>query len=280
MIVERAARYGGTGTRMLTVPGEGPPLVLLHGYADSADTWRPVLRLLADAGQRAVAVDLPGFGRAEARPPGRLVDQFDAFAAALLGELGPAVVMGNSLGAATAVRAATRHPDSVIGLIALDDPLNARHWLARLARRGPVPAGVWHGVGRLKVPAPAVKWMAETAAKRVLYGPGAIADPAVLAQWSESMSRPYAIATLGRYALQYALETADGHSDVRVHCPTLIVHGARDRIIPVQASRSLHRQIPGSEMVVLPRSGHCPQLDDPAEVVRLTLQLIGRVAAC
>lgn len=274
MIIETRSRFGGTGTRVLAVPGCGPPIVCLHGYADSADTWRPVLQRLAAAGRRALAVDMPGFGRAGARAPGRLVEQFDTFADALLDEVGPAVLMGNSLGAATAVRAAARRSDGVAALVALDDPVNAQHWLARLARSRPVPVQVWNGVGRIPMPAPAVKWAAQVAAKRVLYGPGAAVDPTVLGQWSDSLSRPSALATLGRDAFQYALETSGGHRGVRVTCPTLIVHGARDRIIPVQASRTLHRQIPGSELVVLPRSGHCPQLDDPGEVVRLTLRLL------
>lgn len=274
MIVETRSRFGGVGTRVLEVPGGGPPVLLLHGYADSAETWSEVLRGLGEAGQRALAVDLPGFGRAGARAPGPLVEQFDAFAHALLVEVGPAVLVGNSLGAATAVRAATRHPDLVAGLVALDDPVNARHWLARLARLHPVPASVWNGLARLPVPAPAARWAAGLAAKRVLYGPGAVADPAVLGRWSESVTAPSALETLGRYAFQYALETDGGHRDVRVTCPALIVHGARDRIIPVQASRYLHRQIPGSELVVLPRSGHCPQLDDPSAVVGLTLRLL------
>ncbi len=274
MITETRSSFGGTGTRVLAVPGTGTPIVCLHGYADSADTWRPVLQRLAAAGRRALAVDMPGFGRAGARTPGPLVEQFDAFADALLDDVGPAVLMGNSMGAATAVRAATRRPDCVAALVALDDPLNAQHWLARLARSRPVPVRVWNGVGRIPMPAPAVKWATQLAAKRVLYGSGAAVDPTVLGHWSDSLSRPYALATLGRYAFQYALETTGGHRGIEVACPTLIVHGARDRIIPVQASRTLHRQIPGSDLVVLPRSGHCPQLDDPDEVVRLTLRLL------
>ncbi|GAB3233763.1 alpha/beta fold hydrolase [Mycolicibacterium hippocampi] len=274
MITETRSRFGGTGTRVLAVPGSGPIIVCLHGYADSADTWRPVLQRLATAGRRALAVDMPGFGRAGARAPGPLVEQFDAFAGALLDDVGPAVLMGNSLGAATAVRAATRRPERVAALVALDDPLNARHWLARLARTRPLPVQLWNGVGRIPVPAPAVKWATQVAAKRVLYGPGAAVDPVVLGHWADSLSGPSALATLGRYAFQYAVETAGGHRGIRVTCPTLIVHGACDRIIPVQASRTLHRQIPGSDLVVLPRSGHCPQLDDPDEVVRLTLRLM------
>lgn len=277
MISETRARFGGFGTRMLAVDGGGTPIVLLHGYADSADTWLQVMRRLARAGRRAIAVDLPGFGDADPRGPGTLVEQYDAFVGALLAAVGPAVLMGNSLGAAAAVRAAARHPTRVAALVALDDPVNAQHWLARLARRGPVPAHVWSTVGQIRIPGPAVKWVTSAAAKRVLYGPGAAVDRAVISQWSESMSRPQALSTLGRYAFQYALETSGGHEGVRVACPALILHGARDRIIPVHASRTLHRQIPGSELVVLPRSGHCPQLDNPDEVVRLTLRLLDRI---
>ena len=278
MIAETRASFGGVGTRVLAVPGSDPPVVLLHGYADSADTWTAVLRGFGAAGQRAVAVDLPGFGRAGARAPGPLLAQFDAFAGALLEDLGPVVLVGNSLGAATAVRAANRHPALVAGLVALDDPVNARHWLARLARLRPVPAPVWRGVGALRLPAPAARAITEAAARKVLYGPGAAVDPDVVGRWSSMATQPRALETLGRYAFQYAIETAGGHREVRVSCPTLIVHGARDRIIPVHASRILHRQIPGSDLVVLPRSGHCPQLDDPDAVVRLTLRLLDGIS--
>jgi len=86
-------------------------------------------------------------------------------------------------------------------------------------------------------------------------------------------------ADVATYAFQYAHETKGGHSDVRVTCPTLIVHRARDRIIPVRSSRTLHHLIPDSDFVVLPKSGHCPQLDNPTEVVRLTVALLQRMAA-
>lgn len=277
MIVESRSRFAGVETRVLAVPGDDPPIVLLHGYADSAETWSEVLRGFGAAGKRAVAVDLPGFGRAGARAPGPLVEQFDAFAGALLAELGPAVVVGNSLGAATAVRAATRHPNLVAGLVALDDPVNARHWLARLARFREIPTGVWQGIGAIPVPTPAKRRLSEIAARRILYGSGTAADPDVVGRWSSLMTQPHAVEALARYAFQYALETTGGHRDVRVSCPTIVVHGAQDRIIPVQASRALHQQIPGSDLVVLPRSGHCPQLDDPAAVVRLTLRLLNRI---
>ncbi|WP_396902087.1 alpha/beta fold hydrolase [Mycolicibacterium sp.] len=273
MIGETRATFGGVGTRVLSVKGNGTPVVLLHGYADSADTWRAVLSRLEAMGRQAVAVDLPGFGRADRRGPGPLLSQFDAFADALLAEIGPVIVVGNSLGAATAVRAATRNPELVAALVAMDDPLNARHWIAKLARKRAVPAGFWSGVARIPVPARTLRWLTVNAVPRVLYGPGASVDPDVVAYWSGLVSRASDVATLGRDAFRYAHEALGTHRDVRIGCPTVVVHGARDRIIPVNASRILHQQISGSEFVVLSRSGHCPQLDDPDAVVRLIIRI-------
>ena len=64
-LVEYRESFGGFSTRVLELEGDGPPLLLIHGYADSADTWRLVLDELARRDRRAIAIDLPGFGRAD-----------------------------------------------------------------------------------------------------------------------------------------------------------------------------------------------------------------------
>lgn len=272
------AVYDGVDTRVLSVPGSGTSVVMLHGYGDSAATWRAVLGEFAAAGQRALAVDLPGFGEAGPRRPGPLQPQFDSFVDAVLEEHGPAVVVGNSLGAATAVRAAARNTERVKGLVALDDPLSGQTWLARLARRWPASERVWSTVGRTRVPPRALRWATSRVLPRVLYGPGHPPDPEYVADWLRSMGRMSDVAMLGRNAFQYAWEMRAGHAGMSVGCPAIIVHGARDAIIPVHSSLVLHRLIPGSRFVVLPRSGHCPQLDDPGAVARLTMGLIGELA--
>src|SRR5574338_746302 len=55
-LTERRRRLAGVETRTLTVAGEGPPVLLLHGYADSADTWRAILSRFAAAGRAATAL--------------------------------------------------------------------------------------------------------------------------------------------------------------------------------------------------------------------------------
>lgn len=273
MITESRSRFAGVGTRMLSVAGDGTPVVLFHGYADSADTWRPVLTRLEAAGRRALAVDLPGFGQADRRASGPLLPQFDDFTDAVLEAIGPAVLVGNSLGSATAVRAAGRRPESVKALVALDDPLHAQSLVARLVRRREVPKAVWAVAAGVRVPTGALRWATARGTRLALYGPGLRADPEVIAQWQARVSSMADVARLGRYALQYAFETRTGHTGIEVRCPTVVVHGRRDRILPVHSSRVLHQQIPHSEFVVLTRSGHCPQLDDPDAVVRLILRI-------
>src|SRR5215217_6879728 len=111
-LIEHRLQLAGFDTRALELEGDGPPVVLLHGYADSADTWRSVLDRLARRDRAALAVDLPGFGAADPlRPEGSMLDQLGAFAdaaAALAAEQAgePVVLAGNSLGGCVALRAA------------------------------------------------------------------------------------------------------------------------------------------------------------------------------
>ncbi|HEY6779990.1 MAG TPA: alpha/beta fold hydrolase, partial [Thermoleophilaceae bacterium] len=64
-LFEHRITLAGYETRALELEGDGPPLLLLHGWADSADTWRLVLDRLARLERRALALDLPGFGTAD-----------------------------------------------------------------------------------------------------------------------------------------------------------------------------------------------------------------------
>lgn len=277
MIEERTVSYAGVRTRELSVSGNGIPVVLLHGYADSADTWRGVLTRLGVAGRRALAVDLPGFGLADDRRPGPLTPQFDEFVDDLIATHGPVVLVGNSLGAATSVHAAARHRDRrVAGLVTLDEPLLARHRIAGLVRRSAYTR-LFDVIAVLPVPPTVVRWTVRRLVAAFIYGPGVAADPQFLATAVRSVPDMAGVAARGRDAVRYARENPDGHGDLSIDCPVLVVHGAKDRVIPVAASRELHALLPGSELVVLPRAGHCPQLDYPAETAALVLALLARV---
>lgn len=84
-------------------PHRRPHCIVTHGYADGADTWRQLLALLSHAGRRAVAVDLPGFGRADRLGPQAILPQLDDYGAAVLRYAAgrsrqPVLAAGSSLG--------------------------------------------------------------------------------------------------------------------------------------------------------------------------------------
>ena len=117
--------------------GEGPLIILCHGFPECWYSWRHQLQALAKAGFRAVAPDLRGYGRSdrpeEVRAVSILHDVGDIVG--LVDALGAeqAVIAGHDIGAAIAWQAALLRPDRFRGVIALGPPL-------------PAP-GVWRRLG-------------------------------------------------------------------------------------------------------------------------------------
>ncbi|WP_067465047.1 alpha/beta fold hydrolase [Actinomadura macra] len=111
---------GGIRTRYRHWGAQGPPIVLVHGAAESADTWEDVAALLA-VRHRVFALDLTGWGYSERRGPYDTAHQ----AAQLLGFLGAlrldgALLAGHSSGAGVVAAAALEAPSRVGGVVFLD----------------------------------------------------------------------------------------------------------------------------------------------------------------
>ena len=272
MITEDRVCFNGLQTRRLSVAGHGTPIVLLHGFADGADTWRALLTEFDAADRAAFAVDMPGFGHADLRQPGPILPQLDAFIDAVIADTGPVILMGNSLGACVSVRAAARGSCNVRGAIAVDEPILASHWLMRLGRGRADPFRVLDH--RMPIPKNLYRRAVRGTLARLLYADPARADPAVVARFTAQASEPSHTRKMLGDARAIALETAGGYDSERVKCPLLVIHGRKDRIIPVHASVRLHESVPASTLVVLPNSGHCPQLDDPSELAKHVLRFL------
>lgn len=263
------AGYAGFGTRRLESGSDagGPTIVLLHGIFDSADTWTGVLSGLAERGHRAVAVDLPGYGRADRRAPGPALPQLDSFVADLVAaEAGmqPVILVGNSLGAALAVRAALRADLPICGVVSIDVAgLGYRPWIEASIGRYSLPPEV---LSRLPLPRQVTQGRAAARLiARGLYARTSAADPTVVARF----------AALAGDNRELALVAAEGRAVLRELAarlpagevpPMLILHGRRDFLVPPSASMRLHRSYPDSELRILAHCGHCPQLDEPTLV--------------
>jgi pimeloyl-ACP methyl ester carboxylesterase len=273
-IEERRATYAGFATRELAVEGTGCTVVLVHGFGHSADAWLPVLKLLSDAGQAAVAVDLPGFGSADPLRAGELVPQLDAFLAEVVGRYGatePAVVVGNSLGAAVAARAA-RNPGLPIGAVMPIDIAGVA-WTS-LVTRGLVPMEVSaRSLSRVRVQPRVHRAVLTWALSRLLYGERSAVDPQVVGAFADTIADVGAASRLFRQGARFKAELDKTRNHGGIGVPMTVVHGRHDRLVPPEASRIVHRANPGSRLVVLAQSGHCPQLDAPRAVVHHAREL-------
>ncbi|MEV0077700.1 alpha/beta hydrolase [Nocardia neocaledoniensis] len=275
MIGERRARYAGFGTRELFVDGRGPKLVLVHGFGHPADCWRPVLQRCERAGQAAVALDLPGFGAADALAPGLLIPQLVRFLDAAVRHhagSGSVVLVGNSLGAVTAVQLLDSVPGvPVSGLVALD--MAGEHW-APLVRA--VARGNWTLLRLLAaLPAPMRLRIrvADVFAGMMLYGDRRALDPELVRHLSSQIGRTVSANGLIEVGILFKKEAESLPLPNRIDCPTVIVHGRKDRLVAPATSRALHAAIPGSRFLTLDGIGHCPHLDAPDTVTALALDL-------
>jgi abhydrolase domain-containing protein 14 len=122
-------------------PEDGRPVLLLHGARFDATTWEGLgtLDLLAEAGYRAIALDLPGYGRSweargsEARFLGRFIRKM---------KLAPPVVVSPSMSGRFAYPLATEQPHNIAGLVALA-PAGTPEFAERLASSNTPLLVVW-----------------------------------------------------------------------------------------------------------------------------------------
>jgi pimeloyl-ACP methyl ester carboxylesterase len=261
--------------------GEGPVVVLLHGFAEFWWTWHHQLRALAEAGFRAVAVDLRGYGDSDKPPRG-----YDAWTLAgdvggLIKSLGArrAHLVGHAWGGMLAWTVAALHPRLVSSVTAI----GAAHPLA--LRSG--AARPWRGQGRaaghlfrFQVPMAPEKWLVKDDAQAVedLFGGWAGRRWRSTSDFTgsvEAFRQAMLVPGVAHSALEYyrwafrAQFRGEGRRftdavGARIAAPTLQLHGADDTcILPETATSSTRWAGPHAEAEIWPDVGHFPHLEVP-----------------
>ena len=274
-ISERRLVLAGFETRALEVSGPGPPLVLLHGYADSADTWRLLLAELARCDRAAIALDLPGFGTASRLDrEAEVLPQLDRFAAAAVRHAveaapgAPGVVLaGNSLGGCVALRAAQDPGLPLAGVIPIAPAgLEMAGWLGiiegeallRLVLRSPLPvpeAVVRGSVGRMY-------------RAFAFLRPGDVPAEVVEHFTSHVRTRRDAIRMLAT-GHRLLPELRDCFELARIECPVMVVWGDSDLMVMASGAERVLREVAGSTLEVVESCGHCPQIEATGRLVEL-----------
>jgi pimeloyl-ACP methyl ester carboxylesterase len=227
----------GVELRVVELGGRGQPIVLLHGLMGRASTWWPVARWLAPHGW-LVGLDARGHGRSEARGPWT-TQRLATDVTELLDALGPAVVIGHSMGALHGLVAAAQRPELVRVLVVEDmgvdfvgrSAADARAWFGALPQRWPALAAVKEAFADYG------DYMAECVEERE-DGWALLADVAhtteIAAEWAER-----------------------AWWDVlpQVACPTLLIE-AEEGVTPTGQMERMAKLLPDARHVLVPGAGH------------------------
>ena len=246
---------------------EGPktdptPLVLIHGTAASLHTWQGWAGELR-ARKRVITFDLPGFGltgpfTGEYPRDDYRADNLARFTLDFLDALHVQrfAIGGNSLGGEVAWRVAARVPARVDRLILVDatgyDFVPEHVPLGFQVARIPV----FNRVTEFLTP----RTFVEESVKDV-YGDPSRVTGALVDRYFEMLMREGNRRALNLRLQQIATDLAPGRIKT-LTLPTLILWGAKDRLVPPADAQRFHADIAGSQLVVLPGLGHVPQEED------------------
>ncbi len=301
------------GIRIATyAAGEGPAIVLLHGFPELAYSWRRQMPVLAQAGWQAIAPDLRGYGEtglhgdiASYRMQNLALDVIG-----ILDALGieRAVLIGHDFGGALAWTIARDHAARVAGIVSLNTPYTRRGpqdlALTMLQHRGPTNymvmfqrAGIGEALlekdvdatfrGLMRRPALSLEAFQRADARlqalpmTLFMGePGVMGEPVMsddeLKVYVDAFRKTGFTGALNWYRNLHRnwLDTADVRDEVLV--PALMISASDDFFLPPQTTRGMERQVPDLERQVIQDCGHWTQHEQPEQLNEVILEWLER----
>ncbi len=233
----------------------GPVVVFVHGAGGSHLIWNAQLAALAGIA-RAYALDLPGHGRSG--PPGRRrIGDYAASVAAFLDALAVerAVVVGHSMGGATAQMMALEYPSRVAGLGLVGTGARLRVLPAFIEGVLSDNANTCRQVSEVELAPdaePRLRQLNEQAMRDC--------DPQVFQNDFKACDEFDIMQRLGQ-----------------ITAPTLVLCGDQDRMTPPKYSEYLAAHIPHAELEIIPGAGHMVMLEKPEEVSRALARFLQQV---
>jgi pimeloyl-ACP methyl ester carboxylesterase len=250
--------------------GEGPPLVFVHGLSGCWQNWLENIPHFART-HRVVAVDLVGFGESDMPHWEISIPGYGRFIDAFLGEVGVerCALVGNSMGGFIAAETAIAHPSRVEKLVLVDAAGGPTlrewqdRWAARLERASrvttPLIAAIFARSEHLVRRPRARKLMLFMVAAH-----GDLLRPELCFEVARGAGKPGfldAAAALADY--EYWTRVPD------IQCPTLVIWGKDDLIVPVKDAYEYAAMIPEAKLELFDDTGHVPMLERPVRFNRV-----------
>ena len=254
-------------------PADGAPLILVHGFRGDHHGLQGIAHAVGERlpSVRVIVPDLPGFGESPAIPH-RTHDLslYGEWLRAFCQEVTPAgfAILGHSFGSLVVANALHGGLDPAVATLV--NPISAP------ALEGPQAALTQLAIGYYR----AADLLPEAAARRLLGNPLIVRTMSeVMAKTGDRELRSWIHAQHGAYFSRFsdsgtlleAFRASVGHTvseyAAAFHVPTLLIAGDRDDITPLTKQLELHRRIPGSELRIIPGTGHLVHYEAVADAV-------------
>jgi len=260
-------RYNvGAVTLGADVRGDGPAVLLIHGFPLDRTIWKHQVATLA--GWRRIAPDLRGMGSSDVPEAGYSMAAYADDLARLLDQLRiqRAVVAGLSLGGYIAFEMMRRHRERVAGLILCDTKADADSESGRAGRDEMIALAKSAGA----------EAVADRMVPKLLGRSTHQAQPQLVAEVRELIAKTPVPGIVG--ALEAMRDRADSTpllASIRV--PTLVVTGQEDEMTPAAGARAMAQAIPSAASTVIPGAGHIPCLEASTATSRVFAEFLEAV---
>ncbi len=216
------------------IVGQGPTILILHGWGSSSDRWAQVSELLSQRNFSVIVPDLPGFGKNSQPLSVWGIEEYSALVSSFVEKLGLAkfVLLGHSFGGGLAVKYASRHPEKVRKLILV----------ASAIRRGKTPYKT-----AMRILAKIFKLFSFLP----LYG----FFRKALYKYAVRSDYAYQAGIMKEIYLKVINEDLSPLLS-RISVPTLIVWGEKDDVLSVADSHFINKHIEKSKLVLIPHADH------------------------
>jgi pimeloyl-ACP methyl ester carboxylesterase len=251
------------------VVGEGPPVVLVHAGICDSRMWDPQWETFRTA-HRVVRYDIRGFGRSlpvpgSYSPPGELIGLLDELA------LGPAALVGASMGGGISLQVAVARPDLVTALVLVGSGVRGHDWSDYVTRSWAEEEAAFER-GDLDE---AVEVNLRTWVDGPRRSPDEV-DPEIRRKVAEMQRRAFELAVACPDAQEEALVLDVGDRLGEISVPTLVVVGDDDVEDMHVVAERLEREI-GATRVTIAGAAHLPNLEKPREFDELVLAFLAEV---